>query len=76
MRSVVAPPDPDEVSELLDPGAILNLVFAGLAATVGGQVIANLASSVDVEQIGPGDPGGVRMTTAAKTDGKFELGTL
>ena len=51
VRSVVAPPDPDEMSELLDPSAILNLVLSGLAVTVGGEFIANIASSVDIEQI-------------------------
>ena len=51
VRSVLAPPDPDEVNELLDPGAILNLILSGLAVTVGGQVIANVASSIDLEKI-------------------------
>ena len=51
VRSVLAPPDPDEASDLLDPSAIANLVLSALAVTVGGQIIANVASSFDLEQI-------------------------
>jgi len=51
VRSVLAPPDPDEPSELVSPSAILSLLLFVLVTTVGGQVIADLASSVDLEKM-------------------------
>jgi hypothetical protein len=51
MRSVLAPPDPDEASELLAPSALLSLMLFVIATIAGGQLIAELASSVDIEQI-------------------------
>jgi len=51
VRSVLAPPDPNELSEALDPANVLTLVGSTAAIVLGGELIAQLASSVDVEAI-------------------------
>jgi hypothetical protein len=49
--SVLAAADPDEQSELLDAGAIANLVGFVLLTSVGSQVLSNWAASIDLEDI-------------------------
>ena len=51
VRSVLAPPDPDDVSELVAPDALLNVLLFALASWFGGQLLSTWASSIDVEQI-------------------------
>ena len=49
--SVLAAPDPDEQSEMLDAGAIANLAGFVLLTSVGSQVLSNWAASIDLEEI-------------------------
>ena len=51
VRSILAPPDPDEASELVSPTALANLALATVATFAGGQMLANFASSLDVQTI-------------------------
>ena len=51
VKSVLAPPDDEEASELVSPDALLNLVGFLLVSYVGGQLLSALASSIDVEQM-------------------------
>ena len=51
VRSVLAPPDPAEVSEALDPTNVLMLVGSTVAVVIGGELIAQLASTVDLETL-------------------------
>ena len=49
--SVLAAPDPDDQSELLDAGAIANLVGFILLTNIGSQVLSNWAASINLEEI-------------------------
>lgn len=51
VRSVLAPADPDEPSELIDAATVFNLLLFLLVTFIGGQIIAQLASSIDIEAI-------------------------
>ena len=51
VKSVLAPSDPEEANELLSRSALASLAIFLVSTTVGSNVIAQLASSVDVEQI-------------------------
>ena len=49
--SVVVPPDPEEVNELLDTTALLNLGILLVVTTVGGQILSDWAASIDIQAI-------------------------
>ena len=51
VRSVLAPPDPNEISEALDPTNLLMLAGSTVVVVLGGELIAQVASSVDIEAL-------------------------
>ena len=56
VRSVLAPQDPDEASELLDPGSVTMLVASIMFAYAGGQGLSGWASSIDLAAIAESVP--------------------
>ena len=50
-RSVLAPPDPTDVPELVEPEVLLNVLGFIVATYVGGQLLSAWASSLDLEKM-------------------------
>ena len=51
VKSVLAPLDPEETPEALEPGVLLNVLGFFVVTWIGGQLIAGLASSFDIEAV-------------------------
>ena len=51
VKSVLAPLDPEEAPEALEPGVLLNVLGFFVVTWIGGQLIAGLASSFDIEAV-------------------------